>query len=316
MTTTRDPQPQDATSASPVAGSVIRRSELACPGHSASMMAHAAASATDEIVFDLEDGCAVSQKVAARGTVIEALTTLDCGGMVRTFRPNDPRTRYFYRDVIEVVTGAGRFLDGIVLPKVDGPEDVVFADRLLSQVEEDAGLPIGGIGIEAFIESARAVLRAEQIATASPRMTGLIFGMVDFAGDIGAQELGAEQFLYYNYAKAKIIVAARAAGLTCVDSVTLAIRDQDACRRDADMAARMGFDGKWAVHPAQLEPINAAFTPTRAQAEHAERVLQEYERASSQNGVGAIVVDDEMVDAASLRVERKRLAIARRAGVI
>ncbi len=294
---------------------VVRRSELTCPGHSLKMMAKAATSAADQVIFDLEDACAVSQKVAARQTVIQALTTLDFQGKVRTFRPNNVATRYFYRDVIEVVEAAGRFLDGIVIPKVNGPDDVLYVDRLLTGIELNMGLEVGHIRIEALIESADAVLHAEQIAKATPRMSGLAFGLVDYAGDIGAKEVGAEQFFYYNYAKAKTIAAARAAGITCVDGVTLAIRDAAACRRDAEMAARMGFDGKWAVHPAQVEIINAAFTPTAEEIERARRIVDAYARADAEEGLGAIVIGDEMVDAATLRVERKKLAIARKAGL-
>ncbi|MEO7000389.1 MAG: aldolase/citrate lyase family protein, partial [Ktedonobacterales bacterium] len=157
---------------------------------------------------------------------------------------------------------------------------------------------------------------AEQIASATPRLASLIFGLVDFAGDIGAQETGAEQFFYYHYAKAKVITAARAAGIACLDGVTLAIRDLDACQRDATMAARMGFDGKWAIHPSQVGVINAAFTPTREEIARAQRILSAYAQADTGKGVGALVIDDEMVDAASLRVEQQKLTIARRAGLL
>lgn len=295
---------------------VVRRSELTCPGHSLKMMAKAAATDADQVMFDLEDAVAVSQKEAARHTVVAALSTLDFGGKLRTFRPNNVRTKYFYRDLIDVVEAAGAFLDGVVIPKVNGPEDVLFVDRLLAQIEENVGLPVGGIRIEALIESAEGVLHAEQIAKATPRMGGLVFGMVDFAGDIGARELGAEQFFYYNYAKAKTITAARAAGITVVDGVTLAIRDLEACRRDATMAARMGFDGKWAIHPSQVPVINEAFTPTAEEIAKARRIVEAYAQADAEQGRGAIVIGDEMIDAAQLRVEWKTLAVARKAGLL
>ena len=294
---------------------VIRRSELAVPGHSMKMMTKAAASSADQVMFDLEDACAVSQKVAARKTVIEALNTLDFGTKIRAFRPNNIRTRFFYRDLIEVVEAAGRNIDVIVIPKCYAPEDILFVDLFLTQIEENMDFEIGRIKLEVLIESADAVLHAEQIAKCTPRMAGLIFGLVDFAGDIGAQELGSEQFFYYNYAKAKCVTAARAAGITVVDGITMAIRDGEACRRDARMAARMGFDGKWAVHPAQLEIINEVFTPSSEEIERAKHILDEYAQADGQNGLGAIVIDDQMVDAATLRVESKKLAIARKAGL-
>ena len=294
---------------------VVRRSELTVPGHSLKMMAKAAASKADQVMLDLEDACAVSQKVEARKTVVEALNTLDFGGKIRAFRPNNIRTRFFYRDLIEVVEAAGRNIDVVVIPKSYGPEDILFVDRFLTQIEENMGFEVGRIKLEALIESADAVLHAEQIAKCTPRMGGLIFGLVDFAGDIGAQELGGEQFFYYNYAKAKCITAARAAGITVVDGVTLAIRDNEACLRDAKMGARMGFDGKWAIHPAQIDIIHEAFTPSGDEIAQAKRIVEEYEKADVQGGLGAIVIDDQMVDAALLRVEWRKLAIARKAGL-
>jgi citrate lyase subunit beta/citryl-CoA lyase len=299
----------------PARDAFVRRSELTCPGHSLKMMAKAAASSADEVMLDLEDGVAVSQKEAARATVIEALNTLDFGGKIRAFRPNDVSTRFCYRDLIEVVEAAGRNLDGVVIPKVNGPADMQFIDTLLTQIERNVGLEVGRIRIEALIESAAGVLHAEQIAAATLRMSGLVFGLVDYAADVGAKELGAEQFFYYNYAKAKVIAAARAAGLTCVDGVTLAIRDLEACARDARMAARMGFDGKWAVHPAQLEPIHAVFTPLPEEVSRARRIVDAYAAAAHERGQGAISLDDEMVDAANIRLAEKTLAIARRASM-
>jgi citrate lyase subunit beta/citryl-CoA lyase len=279
------------------------------------MMAKAAASTADQVVFDLEDAVPISGKEAARQTVIEALRTLDFGGKIRAFRTNGVNTRFFYHDLIDVAEAAGAFVDVVVLPKVNGPADVLIADRLLNQIEENVGLPVGRIQLEALIESAEAVLHAEEIAKATPRLGGLIFGLLDLAGDIGSKETGAEQFLYHNYAKAKTLLAARAAGITAVDGITEAFRDPEACRRDATMAARMGFDGKWAIHPSQLGLIHAAFTPTREEIERAARVLRAYE-ADATAGRGALVVDDQMVDAATLRVHERTLAIARKVGLI
>lgn len=294
----------------------IRRSELTCPGHSLKMMGKAAASEADEVILDLEDACAVSQKVAARATVTEALRTLDFGGRVRAFRANSIRTRFFYRDLIEVVEAAGAHLDVVVLPKVEGPADVTFADRLLTQVEQNMGLPLGRIRLEVLIESAAGVIHAHPIACASPRLASLIFGIADYAGDVGARELGDEQFAVYHYPKAKIIAAARAAGIDAIDNVTLKFRDLEQCARDAGRAAQLGFDGKWAVHPDQVPIINRAFTPSAAEIARAQEIVELYRRADLDRGLGAIVYHDEMVDAATLRVEWKKLAIARKAGLL
>src|SRR2546423_10654507 len=230
----------------------VRRSELACPAHSLKMMTKAAASEADEVVFDLEDGCALSQKEAARGTLVEAFKTLDFKGKVRAFRPNGVHTKFFYRDVIDVVEAAGANIDVMVLPKVHEAADVLFADRLLSQIEQNVGLTAGRIKLEALIESAKGVLHAEQIAAATPRMASLIFGTVDYAGDIGARTPVREQFELYRYPKAKTVAAARAAGIAAVDGVTLQFRDPQQCGKDATSAMEMGFDGKWAIHPDQV----------------------------------------------------------------
>ena len=242
---------------------VVRRTELTCPGHSLKMMAKAAQeTAADEVIFDLEDACAVSQKVGARKTVIEALRTVDFKGKVRAFRPNGVRTHYFYRDLIEVVEAAGTFIDVVVLPKVYTEDDVRFADRLLTQIEEANGLEVGRIRLEVLIESAKALLRAEAIAESSPRMASLIFGIADYAGDVGARDFRGSEFQRFHYPKSHLIAAARAAGIAAIDNVTVQFRDLEQVARDAEQGAQLGFDGKWAIHPAQVEPINRAYTPT------------------------------------------------------
>jgi citrate lyase subunit beta/citryl-CoA lyase len=294
----------------------VRRSELACPAHSLKMMAKAAASAADEVIFDLEDGCAPSQKLAARKTLIEAFNTLNFKGKVRAFRANGIHTRFFYRDVIEVVEAAGSRIDVLVLPKVQEAADVLFADRLLTQIEQNIGLPVRSIRLEALIESAKAVLHAEQIAASTPRLAGLIFGVVDYAGNIGARDSVREQFALYHYPKAKTVAAARAAGIDVVDGVTLQFRDLEQCEHDARSAAQMGFDGKWAIHPDQIAVINRVFTPSHEEIVRAQEILELYRKSDADSGLGAVVYKDEMVDAASLPIEQKKLAIAKKTGLI
>ncbi|HEU4415861.1 MAG TPA: CoA ester lyase [Candidatus Angelobacter sp.] len=294
----------------------VRRSELACPAHSLKMMANAAAGDADETVFDLEDGCAPTQKVAARKTLIEAFKTLDFRGKIRAFRPNGLETKFFYRDVIDVVEAAGSYIDVIVLPKVQDAADVLFADRLLTQIEQNVGLVVGRIRLEVLIESAKAVLNADEIAACTARLTGLIFGVVDYAGNIGARDSVREQFALYHYPKAKTVAAARAAGIDVVDGVTLEFRNLEQCELDARSAAQMGFDGKWAIHPGQLAVINRAFTPSRDEIKRAQEIIALYEKADAESGLGAVVYKNEMVDAASLPIERKKLAIARKTGLL
>lgn len=294
----------------------IRRSELTCPAHSPKMMAKAAASAADEVIFDLEDACAVSQKIGARRTLVEALTQLDFQGKIRAFRTNGLRTRYFYRDLIDVVEQAGSFVDCVVIPKVETAEEVRFVDRLLSQIEENSNLPPGKIQIEVLVESAKGILHAEHIAAASKRMASLIFGIADYAGDVGARQFASNPFQVFHYQKSHLIAAAKAAGILAIDHVTVQFRDVGRVGSEAAEAAAMGFDGKWAIHPSHIEGIHQAFTPTRDELARAIAMTEAYTRADLQQGEGAIVFEDQMVDAASLAVERKKIEIGKKSGLI
>src|SRR5260370_4914508 len=293
----------------------VRRTALACPANSLKMMAKAAASEAAEVISDIEDGWAHSRKIAALKSLVEAFTTLDFHGKVCAFRANGIHTKFCYRDVIEVVEAAGQNIDVLVLPKVQDASDVLFADHLLSQIEDNMGWPVGRIRLEALIESAKGVLHAEQIAAATSRLAALIFGVVDYAGNIGAREPVREQFALYHYPRAKIVAAARATGIDVIDGVTLQFRDLELCHHDARSAAQMGFDGKWAIHPDQVAIINRAFTPSAEEATRAREIIDAYQR-SEECGGGVFVYKDEMVDAASLSIERKKLAIAKKCGLI
>ncbi len=292
----------------------LRRSELTCPANSAKMMAKAAGSAADVVIFDLEDACPPSEKVAARRAVIEALHTLDFGTKVRAFRSNGLQSGLFYRDVVEVVEAAGEELDVLVLPKARGPEDVRFAAELLAQIERGVGLPLGGIRMEVLIESAAGLLAAREIALSSPRLDSLIFGIADYAGDVGMRRFQDDPSLFH-YPRAHLVAAAKAAGLQVIDAVTVQYKDLARCRSDAEAAANLGFDGKWAIHPDQLPVINAAFTPSREELAAALSVVEGYARAN-ERAEGAIGQGGEMIDAASLRVEWKKIEIGRKAGLI
>lgn len=294
---------------------VVRRTELTTPAHSLKLATKAAGSEADEVMLDLEDACAVSQKLAARRTLIEALNTLDWGGKVRAFRPNNIGTDYFLDDVYEVLKGAGQNVDVVIIPKTEQPDEIKFVDRYLTLLERKFGLPVGSIRLEVLIESAKGILRAEEIAHATPRMASLIFGIADYAGDVGAL-LTDDAFTHFRYAKQKTVAAAKSAGIDAVDCVTLKFRDLDLAKADAEQARAMGFDGKWCIHPDQVKVVNAAFTPTEEEIKKAQEIVEAYRQADVEKGLGAIVIGDEMVDAATIRVEEKKLAVARKAGLI
>jgi len=288
----------------------VRRSVLACPASAPEMMAKAAAGEADQVVFDLEDGCALSQKLPARQNLIAAFQKLDFKGKIRTFRANGLHTKFFYRDVIEVGEAAGANIDSILLPKVESAVGVLFADRLLTQIEQNMGFEIGRIRLEVVIETPKAVLHAEEIAAASPRMAALVFGVLDYSGAVGARGPVRDQALMYHYPRAKILAAARAAGIDAIDSVTLHVRDLEQCERDARLAAEMGFDGKWAIHPEQVKIINRVFTPSEQELARARELVDACQKADAESGTGVFLYHDEMIDAASLHTERKKLAVA------
>lgn len=278
-------------------------------------MEKAAASEADEVIFDLEDACAPSSKEAARGEVARALRELAfTGGKVRAYRVNGVDTPWCYRDLVEVLEAAGDHIDAVVVPKVRSAADVHFVDRLVTQIESAKRLPPGRIRLEVLIETASAVLEAKKIARASPRLDSLIFGVADYAGDLGMRDFRDDQEALFAYPRAHLLAAARAAGLDAIDGVTVQLKEPGRVEADARAAARLGFDGKWAIHPAQLGAIHGAFTPSAAEIERAAHLVEAYARAGREAGLGAALIDGEMVDAATIKVEERKLAIARKAG--
>ncbi len=294
----------------------VRRSELTCPGHSLEKMKKAAQSEADEVIFDLEDACAVSQKVAARATVIEAFKTVKfTKGKVRAFRCNGLETPWWKDDLEQVLSAVGDKVDVIVLPKIKLANDVRRVDELITVLEKSKGVEPGTIGLEVLIETAAGLIMVHEIARASPRLQTLIFGVADYAADTGARDFRQNQDVLFYYPRARILAAARAAGLDAIDSVTVQYKDLAQVERDARAGAQLGYDGKWAIHPDQLAPIHAAYSPKPEELERAKKIVAAYQEAN-ERGEGAIVVDDEMIDAATIKVEQKKLAIAMRAGLI
>ncbi len=304
-----------------------RRSCLTVPGSSerflakAAGLASAAATAPDEVILDLEDSVAPAAKDGARGLVAGALRGGWPGQGVVAVRINGATSPWAYRDVIEIVEGVGARLDAIVLPKVSGPAEVVWLDVLLNQVELAAGLPPGRIGIEAQIEDAAGLAAVDQIAVASSRLAALVFGPADFMASLGMRSLsiggqpggyaGADAF---HYAHLRILVAARTAGLQAIDGPFAAIGDLAGLGSAAASVAALGYDGKWVVHPDQIDPVNAAFSPSQAEYDRAERILEAYEHATSVEQRGAVMLDNEMIDEATRKLALVAAARGRAAG--
>jgi citrate lyase subunit beta / citryl-CoA lyase len=299
-----------------------RRSCLSVPGSSPRFLDKARSLNADQVLLDLEDSVAPDAKTEARAAVAAALEAGGWDGKTRTVRVNGATTQWAYRDVIEVAERAGRQLDSVVLPKVTGPQQVAWLDLLLGQIEQAADLPAGGIGIEAQIEDARGLAQVEQIAAASPRLQALVFGPADFMASLGMRslEIGAQPAGYaggdaFHYPHLKILVAARAHGLEAIDGPYAAIGDTDGLRASAVSAAALGYDGKWVIHPGQIEIVNAAFSPGQAEYDRAELILEAYEYYTSVRRRGAASLDGEMIDEASRKLALVAAARGRAAGL-
>jgi citrate lyase subunit beta / citryl-CoA lyase len=299
-----------------------RRSCLSVPGSSPRFLAKARSLNADQVLLDLEDSVAPDAKAEARATVAAALEAGGWDGKVRSVRVNGATTQWAYGDVIDVAERAGRYLDTIVLPKVTGPQQVAWLDLLLGQIEQAADLPAGGIGIEAQIEDARGLAEVEQIAGASPRLQALVFGPADFMASLGMRslEIGAQPSGYtgdaFHYPHLKILVAARAHGLQAIDGPYAAIGDTDGLGASAASAAALGYDGKWVIHPGQIEIVNAAFSPGQAEYDRAELILEAYEYYTSVESRGAVSLDGEMIDEASRKLALVAAARGRAAGLV
>ena len=296
----------------------VSRSFLAVPASSAKMVGRGLSSGADLVFLDLEDAVAPGSKVEARGQVVRAINELDWRGRPTLFRMNALDTPFFYRDVIEVVEGAGDRLDLILVPKVERAEDLTALDTLLRGVELASGLKPGGVKLEAQIETALGLVNIDAIARATDRLEALHFGPGDYAASVrmpqtsvGTADEWDDRYPghRFHYVMHRIVVAARAAGLRAVDGPVADFRDEEGLRKSCGLARSIGFDGKWCIHPGQIAAVNELFSPTGDEVEWAREVVGAYEEAEAR-GSGSISVDGKMVDAASIKMARNTLDLA------
>ncbi|MFM9085290.1 MAG: HpcH/HpaI aldolase/citrate lyase family protein [Acidimicrobiia bacterium] len=298
-----------------------RRSCLSIPGSSDKMIAKGPTIPADMVFLDLEDACAPKEKESSRARVAAAIRGLDWGDKVTCVRVNDWSTKWTAYDLIEVVGGAGARLDAIMLPKVESAAQIVATDMLLRQIEIAHGLPVGHVGIEAQIETARGLIAVEEICAASPRLETIIFGPADFAasmempvltGGVAIPEYPGDHF---HYVFSKILMAGRAHGLQVIDGPYLYIRDTEGFRAYCQRTRTLGFDGKWALHPDQVTVLNEVFSPTQEQFDKAWAILDAYREATEGEGKGAVMFGNEMIDEASRKMALKFISRGERAGL-
>jgi malyl-CoA/(S)-citramalyl-CoA lyase len=298
----------------------LNRSELAVPGSSPQMFAKAAVTNADIVFLDLEDSVAPEKKVEARRNVIKALNEIDWGKKTVSVRINGLDTAYMYRDVIEVIEEGGDRLDLLMIPKVGTAADVYAVDMLVTQVEDAMGRK-KRLGFELLIETALGMANVEGIAAASKRNESLHFGVADYAASTRARTtmIGGPNPNYgvltgdatdahrefhwgdmWHYAIARLVVAARAHGLRPIDGPFGDFSDPDGFEAHANRAAVLGCEGKWAIHPKQIDMANALMGPSEADLEKARRILAAMEQAS-RDGRGAVSLDGRLIDIASIR---------------
>jgi len=275
----------------------------------------------DMVFLDLEDSVSPLEKEAARAKVVHAIKAQDWGDKVLCVRINAWDTEWTVFDVIEVVGQAGSRLEEVMLPKVQSAAEVIALDLLLSQVETKAGLPAGHIGIEAQIETTRGLINVEEICAASPRLETIIFGPADFAASMempvltGGVQIPEYPGDHFHYVFSKILMAGRANGLQVIDGPFLKIREPDAFRDYCQRTKVLGYDGKWALHPDQVDILNELFSPTQEQFDRAWDILDAYEKATTEGErKGAVMFGDEMIDEASRKMATKFVRRGERAG--
>ena len=298
----------------------LNRSELAVPGSNPKMFEKAAASNVDVIFLDLEDAVAPDEKENARKNVIQALNEIDWRGKTMSVRINGLDTHYMYRDVVDVVEQAGDKLDLIMIPKAGTAGDIYAVDMLVTQIEA-AKKYKKRIGFEMIIETALGMQNVHEIAAASKRNESLHFGVTDYAASTKAKttNIGGPNPNYHvltdkdengkrevhwgdmwHYAIARMVVAARANGLRPIDGPFGDFNDPDGFTAQANRAATLGCEGKWAIHPSQIDLANKVMSPSEAEVTKAKRILEAMAEAQKA-GKGAVTLDGRLIDAASIK---------------
>ena len=286
----------------------LHRSELAVPGSSPKMFEKAITSNADVVFLDLEDAVSPQDKIPSRQNIIKAIKEMNWKekGKTISIRINSLDTHYMYRDVIEIVEEVGEKIDTILIPKAGSASDVYMVDCLLAQIEDNKKFK-NKIGIECLIETALGMSNIKEIAKSSERLEALHFGVADYAASLKARTviIGGLNPDYpgdqWHHGLSQLVMTCRAYGLRAIDGPFGDFNDKEAYIASAKRAAAIGFDGKWAIHPSQIDLANEVFSPPEKEVSKAIRILEELEKAAKE-GKGAAQLDGRMIDAASARM--------------
>ena len=284
-----------------------RRALLYMPGDNWKMITKSVTLGVDSICMDMEDGTAINKKDMARATIIKALQELDFGKSEKLARINSVGSGW-EKDDIEIVLPYHP--EGIVIPKVESFEQVEWAGKIIEAAELKYGWPVNSIRILIGVETAKGILNLREIA-AHPRLDAIIFGGEDFAASIGA--VRTKDAVELLYARQAVIVACAANDLQAIDIVTIDYKDIESLRTESEFGARLGFSGKQIIHPAQVEPVQTAFTPNDEAVAYARRIVETFE-TNQKEGKGAYSLDGKMIDMPLVKNAQKVLERAKAAG--
>lgn len=287
-----------------------RRALLYMPGDDRRKIEKSATLGVDCICMDLEDGTAINKKAEARAVIAQAMRELDFGASERCIRINSIGSGWEKDDLAAALEARP---DTIVVPKVEAPEHVTWVSGQIESYELAHGLPLGGIRMLIGVETAKGILNLKEIAGADKRLEAIIFGGEDFAASIGATR--TKEAVELLYAREAVITACAAFDLQAIDIVSIDFKDIEALRAESEAGARLGFVGKQIIHPAQVEPVQTAFTPNDEAIAYAKRVAETFE-ASQKEGKGAYALDGKMIDMPLLKNAQKVLDRAKAAGKI
>lgn len=288
----------------------LRRSLLFVPASSEKFFAKAKDSLADTLIFDLEDAVAPERKPAARETLKEVLRDPGFARFERTVRINALDTPYFLDDVLAMVAAGA---DGLVVPKTNTVEGILFVDRLVSLAEQRAGRAAHSVALLPLIEQPEAIGNAFAIARATPRIAGIAFGHGDFSLAMGIKEAPSTDGIVL-HARCQVAMAAKAAGITPIDNVFLHIPDIEGLSAETCQGKQLGYEGKACIHPNQVEPVNAVYTPTAEEVAYARDLVAAFDQAVAE-GKGAVAFRGRMLDGPIADIERKVLERARQAGL-
>lgn len=290
-----------------------RRSIISVPGNIEKMHIKSASLSPDVIMLDLEDSVNNDEKVNAREQIINSLHNIDFGNKTVTFRMNSCDTYFAYEDIISVLENAGEKIDSVVVPKVNSEKDIHFVDSLINAIELKKNLS-NRIRIEASIETAEGMQNIEKIAKASDRIISLVFGIADYTASIGAKNSSIsghgenEESIYpghrWNFALSRIVMTAKANNLIAIDAPYGNFKDSEGLKKACMISRSLGLDGKWAIHPAQIDTINEMFTPDKDEIELAKKIIDAHKKAV-QNGRGSVALEGRMIDNATIRLAKR-----------